>query len=137
MTTLIPALNTCLPRMTPGERRLAERLAQKRDDDGIPLVKPIRCERDGQAPMIFRLPSLQGEALKVAELPGAAHHEGRAWDDVTVLCRRYVEMDACAHALTRVRLPHLVGKSSGSFCPNENTIRVLTIGIEELGSDSN
>ena len=33
MTTLIPTLNTCLPRMTPGERRLDERLEQKLDDD--------------------------------------------------------------------------------------------------------
>ena len=29
MSTLIPALNTCVSRMTTGERRLAERLEQK------------------------------------------------------------------------------------------------------------
>ena len=33
MATLIPALGTCVPRMTSGERRLAERLEQKLDDD--------------------------------------------------------------------------------------------------------
>ena len=33
MATLIPAIGTCVPRMTTGERRLAERLEQKLDDD--------------------------------------------------------------------------------------------------------
>ena len=33
MATLIPALRACLPRMTNGEKRLAERLEQKLDDD--------------------------------------------------------------------------------------------------------
>ena len=33
MATLIPALGTCVQRMTSGERRLAERLEQKLDDD--------------------------------------------------------------------------------------------------------
>lgn len=33
MATLIPALSTCVARMTQGERRTAERLEQKLDDD--------------------------------------------------------------------------------------------------------
>lgn len=33
MATLIPALGTCVPRRTSGERRLAERLEQKLDSD--------------------------------------------------------------------------------------------------------
>jgi len=33
MAVLIPALSTCVARMTPGERRLAERLQQKLDND--------------------------------------------------------------------------------------------------------
>ena len=33
MATLIPALGTCASRMTSGERRLAERLEQKLEDD--------------------------------------------------------------------------------------------------------
>ena len=33
MATLIPAIGTCASRMTSGERRLAERLEQKLDDD--------------------------------------------------------------------------------------------------------
>lgn len=33
MATLIPALNSCLRRMTSGERRLAQRLVDKLEDD--------------------------------------------------------------------------------------------------------
>ena len=33
MATLIPALGSCVARMTPGERRTAERLEQKLDAD--------------------------------------------------------------------------------------------------------
>jgi hypothetical protein len=33
MATLIPALNSCLPRMTAGEKRLAARLETKLEDD--------------------------------------------------------------------------------------------------------
>ena len=33
MATLIPAIGTCASRMTSGERRLAERLEQKLEDD--------------------------------------------------------------------------------------------------------
>ncbi len=101
--------------------------ADDKDDDGIPLVKPMSCGRDGPAPLIIRLPSLQGEASKVAELLGAAHQEGHAWGDMAVICRRYDEMDECAHALSRARLPHQVRKGSGSFNPNDDTVKVLTM----------
>jgi len=127
MATLIPAIGTCLPRMTSGERRLAERLEQKLDDDCIPLFKPISCGRDGQAPQIIRRPNPHPEATKVAELLNAAHHESHAWGDMAVICRRYDVMVACAHALNRARLPHQVRKGAGSFHPNEDTIKVLTI----------
>ena len=32
-TTLIPSLNSCLSRMTPGEKRLGRRLEEKLDED--------------------------------------------------------------------------------------------------------
>jgi hypothetical protein len=101
--------------------------ADDKDDDGIPLVKPISCGRDGQGPLIVRLPNLHAEAAKVAELLSAAHQEGHAWGDMAVICRRYDEMDECAYALNRARLPHQVRKGAGSFHPNEDTIKVLTM----------
>lgn len=50
MAVLIPALSTCTSRMTPGERRLAERLQQKLDDDyllwyDVP-IGPKQCHPD-------------------------------------------------------------------------------------------
>ncbi|ABM39269.1 DEAD/DEAH box helicase [Polaromonas naphthalenivorans] len=102
-------------------------LAADRDDDGIPRLKPISGGRDGQAPQIFRLPNRRAEALKIAELLNAAHHEGHAWNDMAVICRRYDEMDDCAQALSRWKLPHQVRRGSGSFHPDEDTIKVLTM----------
>ena len=101
--------------------------ADDKDDDGIPLLKPISCGRDGEAPLIIRLPSLRDEASKIAELLNAAHQEGHAWGDMAVICRRYDEMDECAHALNRSMLPHQVRKGSGSFNPGADTIKVLTM----------
>ena len=42
--------------------------ADDKDEDGIPLVKPISCGREGQPPLIIRLPTLRAEADKIAEL---------------------------------------------------------------------
>ncbi len=101
--------------------------ADDKDDDGIPLLKPISCGRDGDAPIIIELPNLRAEANKVADLLSAAHQEGHAWGDMAVLCRHYGEMDECAQALNYKRLPHQVRKSTGNFNPNEDTIKVLTM----------
>lgn len=50
MAVLIPALSTCAARMTSGERRLAERLQQKLDEDyllwyDVP-IGPRQCHPD-------------------------------------------------------------------------------------------
>ena len=41
---------------------------EDKDDDGIPLVRPVSCGRDGEAPLIIRLPSPRDEYDKIAEL---------------------------------------------------------------------
>ncbi len=101
--------------------------ADDKDDDGIPLLHPISCGRDGEAPLIIRLPTLRDEAARIADLLNAAHQEGHAWGDMAVICRRYNEMAECAQALSRRKLPHQVRKGSGSFNPNADTIKVLTM----------
>lgn len=101
--------------------------ADEQDDDGIPLLKPISCGRDGEAPLIIRLPTLRDEAAKIAELLNAAHQEGHAWGDMAVICRHYPVMDECASALARRKLPYQVRKATGSFKPNADTIKVLTM----------
>jgi hypothetical protein len=37
--------------------------ADDKDDDGIPLPEPIGCGREGEAPLIIRLPTLRDEAF--------------------------------------------------------------------------
>jgi hypothetical protein len=101
--------------------------AEDKDDDGIPLLKPISCGRDGQMPLIIRLPTLRDEANKLAELLGNAHQEGYAWGDMAIICRHYSVMTECANALTRKKLPYQVRKSSGDYKPNADTIKVLTM----------
>ncbi len=101
--------------------------ADDKDDDGIPLLHPISCGRDGEPPLIIRLPNLRAEATKIAELLNAAHQEGHAWGDMAVICRHYPVMDECASALARRKLPYQVRKAPGSFKPNADSIKVLTV----------
>ena len=98
-----------------------------KDDDGIPLLKPISCGRDGEAPLVIRLPSLRDEANRIAELLGDAHGQGHAWGDMAIICRHRRVMEECAVALARKRLPYQLRKGTGSYNPNADTIKLLTI----------
>jgi superfamily I DNA/RNA helicase len=60
--------------------------ADDTDDDGIPLVKPISCGREGQEPILIKLPSLREEAYAIADQLSQAHKEGHAWGDMAILC---------------------------------------------------
>ncbi|MDR2000720.1 MAG: NERD domain-containing protein [Zoogloeaceae bacterium] len=97
------------------------------DDDGVPLVQPVSCGRDGQEPLIIRLPTLKEEPAKIAELLASAHEEGHAWGDMAILCRDREAMDQCAQALVHRRLPHHIRYGAGDFDPLANTIKVMTM----------
>jgi hypothetical protein len=101
--------------------------ANDKDDDGIPLVKPISCGRDGPEPLIIKLPSLRDEAYAIADSLRAAHQEGHAWGDMAVLCRDWHTMDLCAAALHQRGLPHSVRKYTGDFQPAADHIHVMTM----------
>lgn len=101
--------------------------AQDSQDDGVPLVQPVSCGRDGSEPVIVRLPNRRDEASKIADLLAAAHQEGYAWGDMAVICRHYSEMDDCAAVLQRRKFPYEVRRASGGFRPLDNTIKVLTM----------
>ena len=106
--------------------------ADDKDDDGIPLLKPISCGRDGQEPLIIRLPTLRDEANKIAEILADMHDgQGHAWSDMAVLCRDFTTMDVCASALRQRKLPHQVRKRSGDFKPNSDAIAVLTMRVSK------
>ena len=97
------------------------------DDDGVPLVQPVSCGREGQEPLIVRLPRSCDEPARIAELLATAHEEGSAWADMAILCRDHESMDQCARALSQRQLPHGVRRRSGDFDPLADTIKVMTM----------
>lgn len=97
------------------------------DDDGVPLVKPISCGREGREPVVVRVPTLRDEAIQIAEMLSAAHQEGHAWGDMAVLCRHHTEMERCAAIFRHRQLPHEVRKGTDTFHPGDNTIKLLTM----------
>ncbi|MFM9880482.1 MAG: DEAD/DEAH box helicase, partial [Burkholderiaceae bacterium] len=105
--------------------------ADDKDDDGIPLVKPISCGRDGQEPIIIKLPSLREEAFAIADQLSTAHKEGHAWGDMAILCADYKTMDTCADALHQRKLPFKMRKRSGDYNPGANTIHIMTMKVSK------
>lgn len=103
--------------------------ANEMDDDGIPLLKPVSCGREGQAPIIIKLPTLREEAFAIADHLASAHKEGFAWGDMAVLCADWATMDLCASALAQRKLPHHVRKKSGDYQPGANAIQVMTMHV--------
>jgi superfamily I DNA/RNA helicase len=105
--------------------------AEDSGDDGVPLLHPISCGRDGHESVVIRLPSLRDEAIKIAEMLCAAHQEGHAWGDMAIICRRYSEMERCAAVLRHRQLPHEMRVGSGTFNPLADTIKLLTMHVSK------
>ena len=105
--------------------------ADDTDDDGIPLVKPISCGREGQAPIIIKLPSLREEAFAIADHLRSAHQEGHAWGDMAILCADWKTMDLCADALHQRKLPFNVRKRSGDYNPGADAIQIMTMKVSK------
>ena len=105
--------------------------ADDKDDDGIPLLKPISCGRDGQAPIIIKLPSLREEAFAIADQFSTAHKEGHAWGDMAILCADYETMYLCARSLVQRNLPHRVRERSGDYNPGANAIQIMTMKVSK------
>lgn len=105
--------------------------ADDKDDDGIPLVKPISCGRDGQAPIIIKLPSLREEAFAIADQMRDAHQEGHAWGDMAILCADYDTMYLCARALAQRNLPHRVRERPGDYNPGADAIQIMTMKVSK------
>jgi hypothetical protein len=105
--------------------------ADDKDDDGIPLLKPISCGRDGDPPLIIRLPSLRDEAFAIADELGNAHKDGHAWGDMAILCHDYFTMELCAKALEKRQLPFNMRKKAGDFNPGANAIQIMTMKVSK------
>lgn len=105
--------------------------ADDQDEDGIPLVKPISSGRDGQAPIILKLPTLREEAFAIADQLSHAHKDGHAWGDMAILCADWNTMDLCAEALHQRKLPFTVRKRSGDYNPSANAIQIMTMRVSK------
>jgi superfamily I DNA/RNA helicase len=105
--------------------------ADDKDEDGIPLVKPVSCGRDGEAPLIIRLPSVRDEAFAIADHLSDAHKEGHAWGDMAVLCEDWKTMDVCATALHQRQLPFNLRKRTGDYKPGADTIQIMTMKVSK------
>ena len=105
--------------------------ADDKDDDGIPLVKPVSCGREGEAPLIIRLPTLRDEAQAIADQLANAHKEGHAWGDMAVLCPSRDTRDLCARVLHQRGLPLENRVSPGDFDPTSNKIKVMTMKVSK------
>jgi hypothetical protein len=101
----------------------------EQDEDGIPLLKPISCGRDGEAPLIVRLPSFKEETFRIADLLSAAHQEGHAWGNMAIICRHNWMRDKCASALQQRGLPHETRIGPGTFNPNTDSIKLLRMDV--------
>ena len=105
--------------------------AEDRDDDGIPLVKPVSCGRDGPEPLIINLPTLPEQAAKIADLLQGAHADGFAWGDMAVLCRDAKNRDLCASTLAKRKLPVQNRLRAGDYNPLANSIKVMTMKVSK------
>jgi DNA helicase IV len=105
--------------------------AHDKDEDGVPMLKPLSCGRDGESPLIVRLPTLRAEAQHIVELLCAAHQEGHAWGDMALLCRHHQDMYLCANVLNRRGLPYQLRYKAGQFDPAADTIKVMTLHVSK------
>ncbi len=104
----------------------------EKDEDGIPLVQPVSCGREGAEPVFIRLPTLRDEAHRIVDLLGSLHDgEGHAWSDMAIVCRDYAAMDTCASALRRRGLPLQLRKRAGDFNPGADAITVMTVRVSK------
>jgi len=105
--------------------------AEDRDDDGIPLVKPVSCGRDGPEPIVINLPTLPEQAAKIAELLQGAHADGFAWGDMAVLCRDVKTRDLCASTLAKRGVPVQNRLGPGDYDPLANSVKVMTMKVSK------
>lgn len=80
---------------------------------------------DGQLKVVIN-PLAQARHCAI-QVVNALERDPHAWGDMAVICRHHAVMDECASALARRKLPYQVRKAPGSFKPNADSIKVLTM----------
>jgi hypothetical protein len=104
---------------------------EEQDDDGVPVVQPMSCGREGEEPLIIRLPTASDEPAKIAEVLASAHEQGYPWGDMAVLCRKKAQLHEVGRVLKARKLPHEVRKTSDDFDPLADTIKVMSMHVSK------
>ncbi len=114
-------------------RRLAAELLDPTDcdDDGVPLLAPVGCGREGDEPLVLRRDDLPGEASAVAEWLAGAARGGHAWSEMAVLCPDSRVLNACAYALRKRALPYQIRRKTGDFHPLDDAVKLLSIRVSK------
>lgn len=105
--------------------------AEERDDDGVPLLHPVSCGREGPEPLVIDLPGLHEQTARAIELLQGAYADGYAWGDMAVLCSNWRLRDACASALHRRGLPVQMRRTPGDYDPLADSIKVMTMQVSK------
>ncbi len=98
------------------------------DDDGVPLIRPVSCGREGPAPTLIRLPSIRDEAKVIAARIAEAHQHGTAWQDMAIVYRSWAVGQACVTALEQAKVPHQwQQRDKKGYSPTADAVTVLTM----------
>lgn len=128
MATLIP-ITGITSFDSAGKRRLAGQLGQMRSDDSlwhavrVGPKQPVSCGRDGQAPIIIKLPTMRDEAFAIADTLPSTHKERFSWGDMAVLCADWATIDLCASALAQRKLRTACVNAAATTTPAQTPFR--------------
>jgi hypothetical protein len=98
------------------------------DDDGVPLIRPVSCGREGPPPQLVKLPSLRDEAAEIARRLAQAHQQGVAWQEMAIVYRTMSVGQTCVNALDQARIPYQwQQRDKKTYSPTADKVTVLTM----------
>lgn len=98
------------------------------DDDGVPLIRPVSCGREGPRPQLIKLPSLREEASEIARRLGQAHRKGVAWQDMAIVYRTKAIGQLCVDALEKMKIPYQwQQQNKKTYSPTADMVTVITM----------
>jgi superfamily I DNA/RNA helicase len=127
VAALIPAMGTCVSRMTGGEKRFAYRLKSKLEDDWLCWYDvPLGVGRHAPKPLLIKLPTIQVEADYIANLLKETHKTGTPWSDMAVICRDYGIGKPVLATLRKAGIP-VTCQDDITFAEREDSVKFLTV----------
>jgi hypothetical protein len=96
------------------------------DDDGVPLLTPLSAGRAGKAPEIVKLPSYYEENGFIAKRLKEAHRQGRAWQDMALICHYNKELESRGRVLEKLGIP-TVSFRDATYSRQEDKVTLITM----------